>query len=270
MNNEKDLPRYRLYKGDAFLIAYGEFLEPEKGSVLEQFKDFITKECFTVKDTDASYRLINHWCSLGLLQDKRDDNKSWRKYSITDLVWIKALVELRNFGLPLEKLREGYKSLRGTQKKKTELLEFAIFCAFIKKASYLIMFQDGILDVAVNKEVLSSESLGILGDISYVVVSINNCLKSLYPSKDFRPKANIVELTPEEMTLLTKIRLENPSEINIKFKDDKIERIDTKTTVLEGAEQMADLLEDFAFGELNIKRKDNKTVCVEKTVKEKV
>ncbi len=73
-----------------FISAYNKYRDAggknEDSNILNEKK-------YAIKDTDASYRSINHWSSLGLLDDVREDNnKGWRKFSIIDIVWLRILI----------------------------------------------------------------------------------------------------------------------------------------------------------------------------------
>lgn len=67
---------------------------------------------YTVKDSDISYRLLNHWSSEGLLEDHREaGSNDWRKLSLKDIFWIEVVKKLREFGLPLDNIKRTYYSL---------------------------------------------------------------------------------------------------------------------------------------------------------------
>ena len=56
---------------------------------------------FELKDTEQTYRTINHWCKMGLIDDSRTNTQGWRKFSIVELALISIISTLRNFGIPL-------------------------------------------------------------------------------------------------------------------------------------------------------------------------
>ena len=60
---------------------------------------------FELKDTEQTYRTINHWCSVGLLDDSRINSQGWRKFSMVELAFISIISALRNFGVPLETIK---------------------------------------------------------------------------------------------------------------------------------------------------------------------
>ena len=81
--------------------------------------EYINQECFTLKDTGLSQRVINHWDKEGLLPDSSRVEGQWRRFSFADFIWIKFVEELRMVGLPLpviKHVREGlFSPLTGKQ-----------------------------------------------------------------------------------------------------------------------------------------------------------
>lgn len=57
---------------------------------------------FSLKDLNLTYRAINHYQSLGIVNDSRENNKSWRRFNSLDYVWIWTITQLRIMGVRLE------------------------------------------------------------------------------------------------------------------------------------------------------------------------
>ena len=75
--------KFRIYRGDGWIslvhdYAYG------KWPVIESLKKKFSEKKFSVKDTNITYRVINHWMAEGLISDARTEEKGWRKLSIFD------------------------------------------------------------------------------------------------------------------------------------------------------------------------------------------
>ena len=53
-------------------------------------------------------RWIKHWSKMGLLFENNDtdDPNKWSKFSFIELIWLKAILKMRQFGLPLEHIEE--------------------------------------------------------------------------------------------------------------------------------------------------------------------
>lgn len=255
----------RIYIDDNFLIAIGGYLQDkDKGA---SYVNVLTEKKFTIKDTDTTYRVINHWSKLGLFDDARpDDKKGWRKFSIVDLTWLQILNELRKFGLSLEKIKIGYTAIKETE----HILECGISLCFLKKGINLIVFSDGHIEVVPREAVTKSESLGSFKETSYLVVSLNNCLNSLFPNKNFSPQLNMFELSKNEIEVLSDLRFGGYEEISVQMRNGDIHRVDTKSKDVGEIGKLSDILNVVKDGDFTIKKQDGKILYVETVNKRKV
>lgn len=255
----------RIYIGDGFLIAIGTYLQDKEEG--KKYTNILTEKKFTIKDTDTTYRVINHWSKLGLFDDDRpDDNKGWRKFSIVDLAWLQILNELRSFGLSLDKIKAGYAEIKETW----EIFECGISLCFLKKAINVIVFSDGHMEVVPREAVAGSESIGYLKEKSYLVISLNNCLSNLFPDKNFSPTLKTFELSEKEISLLAELRFSGCDEISVHMRNGTIHRIDTKSKDVGEIGKLSDILNAIKDGDFTVKKQDGKILYVEKTKKTKV
>jgi DNA-binding transcriptional MerR regulator len=67
--------------------------------------DSFNNQLFSVKNCGLTYRALNHYQSNGVIDNIKNNEKSWRKFSAIELVWIKVIKELRKLGISLEKIR---------------------------------------------------------------------------------------------------------------------------------------------------------------------
>ncbi|WP_303404665.1 MerR family transcriptional regulator [Zobellia sp. 1_MG-2023] len=65
----------------------------------------LEEKTFRKKDINISYRLINHYDKMGLIEDKRESQKEWRKFNGFDLIWLNIIEELRNIGISIDNLK---------------------------------------------------------------------------------------------------------------------------------------------------------------------
>lgn len=189
----------QIFYGDSFFIAYSQYMDADPIKTKEGKRtpsNIINEKKYTIKDTDATYRTINHWAKLGLIDDDREnEGKGWRKFSIVDLVWLGVLKQLREYGFSLEKIKKGYDAINDMP----GLLEFGIYMAMAKQAVYLIVLPDGYIELATRSSLLASESTGLLVEISYLVINLNNCLMSFLPNINYRPKSDTYTLSKKEV-----------------------------------------------------------------------
>src|SRR5579864_4420048 len=74
--------------------------------------EWLHEKRYKPQHSQLSYRVLNDWTEKNLVEDDRgSDSQGWRTFSITDLLWIKALMTLRGFGLSHGLLSETKRSL---------------------------------------------------------------------------------------------------------------------------------------------------------------
>ena len=81
------------------------FLVEFLNSDLKIIREF-NEQKFTIGEENISSRVLNHWCEMGLITDDRVDKKSWKKFSASELLWIRIIIKLRNFGLDLKRIKQ--------------------------------------------------------------------------------------------------------------------------------------------------------------------
>jgi len=64
----------------------------------------IKERQFTLKDVGVTYRWITYWHSKGLLIGDYIEGK-WRRFDLVEFVWLKMIVKLREFNIPIEKIK---------------------------------------------------------------------------------------------------------------------------------------------------------------------
>lgn len=102
---------------EALMIDY--YTNGSDDTKIQLQKQFNEKK-YTVKDSTLSYRQINSLGASAMLQDERENDRGWRKFSFKDLVYLYTILECRKYGIINEKLQElrddFYKQDKGTQK----------------------------------------------------------------------------------------------------------------------------------------------------------
>jgi len=264
-------------------IEYAKaFFEEDEKEELELYYHFASKKGkeaskmlnlknATIKDTDQTYRVINHWSSEGLIEDDREkDSKQWRKMSIIDIVWIRIIAEMRKFGLPLDKIKYAKKQLWFSPEYtegKVPFFEWAVARVICRKLeTYILVFADG------NAYPISKESLDARNRCSfldcYISINLNNLVMDIFKDKDFYPHAAGFTLTEDELSLINDIRKGNFESIRIRLKDGKIEMIEA-TESINAQKRIIEILNDADFQDIEVKKKDGKIVSIKRTVKTK-
>lgn len=103
----------------------------------------------SISNSQNTYRTINHWETVGLLDDVRaQQGKGWRKYSFYELGYIAILTAMRDFGMPIDALHKTKASLFGAvfdKRSDITLLEIVIAFVYLKNYgnSHLLVESDG-------------------------------------------------------------------------------------------------------------------------------
>lgn len=268
----------RLFADEGYFLGHASYLSRIKKNGRSGISKFLNEKRFTMKDTDSSYRVINHWFTQGLLgDDVRESDKGWRKFSVVDLVWLTIIRELREYGLSLEKIKKSYKTAfydLNTGKNETYELEFAILMAMMKRPIYGVVFPDGWFEIISDSGIQITNIVyrGDIENLSYISISINKCLKRIFPKKDFGPEIDLPNLlSKSEENILEVIREGNFDEVSIIFKNGEIDRIDTKeTSNKESVEKIMNMIQKTKFGDFKIKIQDGQIVFTEANQKKKV
>ncbi|MDC3352283.1 MerR family transcriptional regulator [Crocinitomicaceae bacterium] len=83
----------------------------ESGILMEQFEKIypkITEYFMPLSITGVSARTYLHWKSKGLIPDSQtnEGQREWVRLNLIDYVWIKIIQVMRDFGMPLETIKQ--------------------------------------------------------------------------------------------------------------------------------------------------------------------
>jgi len=134
------------------------------------------EKTYSIKGSDITYRVLNHWCNKGLIEDNREEGKkdiSWRRFSIFDRLWIEVIIELRHYGVSLDiikKIREKMFEHVVENRYNITNFEYAVYrCQLIAKSQmHLVVFKDGFSEIA------SELDMEHASRDSYIDVNLNN------------------------------------------------------------------------------------------------
>ena len=229
---------------------------------------------YTVKDTDKSFRIINHWDSVGLLDDERQDKKEkWRKFSQMDIVYLHLLSKLREFDLSLAKLknvkngltREMFPNAKNYHSH-LSVLEYAYLRSIGLENhgnTYFIIDSEGHILCTTEKDVTTMRVMDELPD-AYIYLNFNQFLQKILTNKELNiirtEKTYVLDGKGEE-EVIELMRLRDCNNINISFKDGKNMMIECESPYNEG-----DKVPDYA----EIVKQIQDGCVVRETVKEKI
>jgi DNA-binding transcriptional MerR regulator len=65
---------------------------------------------FTISEVGITHRWITHWDEQGLISNRRD-KAAWRRFSFVEYIWLRIIVRLREFQMPLSAIKQVKKFL---------------------------------------------------------------------------------------------------------------------------------------------------------------
>lgn len=66
----------------------------------------IIERIFTVGDAELSRRVLRHWIKADLLPYQEEETIGWRKFSLIEFAWLKAMQKMRSLGISIEKIKK--------------------------------------------------------------------------------------------------------------------------------------------------------------------
>ena len=239
----------------------------------QKISNFLNDRRFTVKSTENTYRLINHWESKGLLPKVRKNTKEWRKFSMVDLVWLGTIRALREYGYPLKKIKSGFDQMNEWYSELSNSSDMHIVEHYITRfivlglGFYCIAFSDGVIDFIDDEEYFVNE--WIASKVDHIKISGAPIFNKFFPGDDIKVKPSLwVNLTDEEYKVIGAIRNPDIKEILIKGRNGKVEILE-RTQILDPKSRLGDVLREDDYQELKIKRAKGEVVKLTRTISDK-
>lgn len=210
---------------------------------------------YTVGDTGISYRVISHWGDNNILPDGVSKTKGWHKFSFIELIWLRTVIHLRNFGFSLSRIAKIKKQVMVFYPKYDVYpeVEFHTSSALYGDDNpCFTVLADGNADIG---RAIDIELFKYKEPQSILLIPLKVVLKEMgYPSR----KAKFaMPVTAAEFLALDAISLKKNKEITIK-KDERSETQEIETSEIYPDDvPLYKIVEDFKksgeFGEMNVK-----------------
>lgn len=255
--------------GDWYDDLLGDYLSPKYDKLRTTFRE----KRHSIAQTPTTYRVINHWSEIGLIDKDTQKGSGWRKFSLVDLIWIHVLKELREFGMPLEALKYTKESLfhRGEVENHVNF-ELFLTLALLKKGVLIAIASDGEADIMLEEE-YHGQYQPIPLPKTHITIDINRILADILDKPELKYKNELtVTLDKKESALVNKIRFDqNLKEVNLKVNKNKIGKVDY-TTKIENPEHLVSILAQIQKQKTDrdviLKQKEGKFVLLEIVDKE--
>ncbi len=258
-------------RGEAFIADFSQYRLDTKDE-FKKTKDILNKRQYTVGKTNVSYRNINHWGASGLLPEGiKDDGTGWRKFTFIEVVWVKILERLREFGFSIEKIAKARDTAMewDVNTDTYPIFEYYVLKAWASKADpYVTFLIDGTAEVLTSVEIEKHKLLS--GSSDLLLISLKSVLKEM-GRNPLKPHM-LFELSSKEVELLEEIRLNGNKEVKAKIKNGQLDEIEMTKMYPEAPpleDINRDLKKDGAFAEVVTKYEGGKKQSAEVKTKKR-
>lgn len=227
---------------------------------------------FTARDLAISYRELNHWSEIGLIDDERGDNENgWRKFSLAGLVWVQIIRELRAIGVGIDVIERAKKSLFTPQADESalDMLGAIARCVSTQKPVFVVVAEDFAKIMLLNE---FEQRLRQERQKPFVTIRLDQILSELMPELDWtiRDVNNSSDkLSKAETRALEVIRDGSFEQVTIIKENGKIDRLE-KLTSHRKTFEIADLIKKVGFGKVNAVMKNGEIIFTEIKQVEKI
>lgn len=257
-----------VHRKEAFDIGYKQYF---KSIATNKISSVLNNKERNIKFTTVSYRQLNSWGEQGLLTNERED-RTWRKFSIMDALWVRIIQELREFGLGWEQIANAKQSLSidsaeyGVQ---MPILEFYTAFAIGNKMPILLMvFKDGVCVPANFTQYKVAREFSEVEN--HLQINLNSILQSFFPDVDLKAKNKLeMNIAVDEMELLAFIRIGEYEKIEILFNKGKMQIVEG-TERINANQILSDVIKQHDFQKIDVIIQDGKKVSLMRTVKKQL
>lgn len=266
--------------GNGFLLSYERFKDqnPDDLENKKSFIAFLNSKSYPMRfikfdaDVVSASRLISTWIESGLIDtDVRDNKGAWKRFSLRDLIWIRIIIKLREFGFSIEKIKEvkHYLFERPYQSRYTRMFEFLVAHAVSKNRVGIVILPNGVAYIGLEEQINDNMKVFDLHD--FIHLDFNNVVQEVLPQEDLTPiNKTTIDLSREEMQVVDLIRTGKYKSLQIVFKNGKIERLDAKKKI-DINKRIGEIIEnEGGYQTIVIETNDGKMVSINGTVKVKV
>lgn len=155
-----------------------------------KIKEQLNEQKYKIDDERLSSRLLNHWYKTGIIDDDRPNGKGWKKFSISELVWVQIVFKLRKFGLDLNRIKlvknqiDVYNKL--DESSNCLLLDFYIAVAIHSSIPIkLIVFESGQADIVRQVDIDIANQIQMIPE-DFIMIDLNKLLNNLFTKKDIK------------------------------------------------------------------------------------
>ena len=236
-------------------------------------KEQLNEQNYKIDDDRLSSRLLNHWYKTGIIDDDRPNGKGWKKFSISELVWVQIVFKLRKFGLDLNRIKLVKNHIdvynKFDKSSKCLLLDLNIVVAIYSSVPIkLIVFESGQANIVRQVDIDISNQTQMIPE-DFIMIDLNKLLNSIFTKKEIRANyfGQMDVKSPIIKQIESSISKDNVQSVTVRV-NDKDYLIDEKYLV-DNKEKASAIINVLDFGELVEKRHEGKSIF-EVTSKKKI
>ena len=152
-------------------------------NIVKQFN----QQTYTIGEEKLSSRVLNHWYQSGIITDDRLDNKGWKKFSFSEIVWIRIVIKLRKFGLDLQRIKKVKEQIdcynTKNSKSKCPLLDFYMLVAITSTIPIkFIVFESGQAEIVKQSDIDIANQINLINE-DFISIDINKLLDKALTKK---------------------------------------------------------------------------------------
>lgn len=226
-------------------------------------KRFLNKKTIRLAKKNISSRVITHWQEVGLITDDRHEGKGWRKFSISEIVWLTIIIKLRKFGFQLKKIKhvKEYLELYNSENNlsKCPLLDFYISYGYATKMPVkLIVFDDGEALLKRQTAIDLAKQYGSIVD-DFISIDINQILSKLFKGMDNETDYLDYSFSPIEKEIQRAVLFEDIHSLTLKLKGGDTYFLD-KEFIVTSKQEMNFLMQKLQYADAITSKKGNKSI----------
>lgn len=259
------------------------FMNQDTNYLIFKLKD----QMFTSQHVKISSRMLSYYEEKDILLFVRKGEKGWKGFSFFGLIWLYIIEELRTFGYPvnlLKKLKDfgivpAYKAGWDDSYLVT-IFEFAIADRIrLRDPMYMIIFNDGSFTFFSERFLsLAYTELTYMAK-PHISIPLSQIILQAWdqiPIEKWNPKPKLEFQHPEfiyigekEADILNEMMSGKYERIIVRFESKKPIILEMHE-ILSAKDQLNKILNERSFQDIHIKRKDGKTVFIERVNKRKL
>lgn len=188
---------------------------------------------FPVRVTESTYRLLHTWDKAGLLDPRGKVGRSrggWRRFSVFDIARLRIFSALRQFGVPLQKVRTVNIGIAVRNLSDDDTLADLPACegfflhyqwiqAMLGRDPILAVFEDGTIGGGTRDQYLAA--MDAKRWPQHIALSLTPIFRGIFADLGGRfdeSHAHSVAITPEELHILSLIRTGRYDTVNVVLK----------------------------------------------------